>query len=375
MEEGAERENSPSPGEDMVRKKAVGVGLLGCGHIGRVAHLANYAKNPLARLVAVMDVNPEAARATATEFAVPRWYTDVDAFLADPEVEAVSIATFHTSHGELAARAASAGKHVLVEKPMASHYADAAKALAAAREAGVWLTVGYQPRFQFQWRKVKELLDLGVEGRPHEVVSVNGSWHTVDLAHAWFHDKEKAGGGVLLDHASYTVYSFIYWLGRVSAVSAHTATWVPEKEAHGNSDARIPVTVEDVAGLLLKFEQGTTGLLYTSWASPVGHHYLEIVGDRGRIGMGKDPEGRAAIEVFTSRDDLAPAIPHGFSTITVPQEDYRDAHYAKIDDFLRAIVEKRPPTVSAEDAAHAIEVLDAAYRSSETGQTIHLPLA
>lgn len=354
--------------------RTIGVGLLGCGHIGRVAHLANYAKNRLARPVAVMDINPESARAAAEEFGVPRWYTDVDAFLADPQLQAVSIATFHPSHGELAARAAQAGKHVMVEKPLASRYIDARKAYEAAKQAGVWLTVGYQPRFQFQWQKVKELLERGVVGRPHEIVSVGGSWHTVDPAHAWFHDKEQAGGGVLLDGVSYTAYSFIYWLGRIDAVSARTATWVPERGAHGDASVRIITTVEDVAGMLLSFACGATGLLYASWASRVNHRYFEIVGDLGRIGMGKDPEGRAAIEVFTERDDLAPDIPHGFSTIMVPQQDYRDAHYAKIDDFLKAIVEKRPPTVRAEDAVHAIEVLDAAYRSSETGQTVQLPL-
>jgi len=354
--------------------RVVGVGLLGCGHIGRVAHLANYARNPLARPVAVMDINPESARATAEEYKVLRWYTDVDAFLSDPELEAVSVTTFHPSHGELAARCAAAGKHVMVEKPLASNFPDAKKAYDAAKKAGVWLTVGYQPRFQFTWQTVKNLLERGVVGRPHEIISVGGSWHTVDPAHAWFHDKEKAGGGVLLDNVSYTAYSFVYWLGRVATVNAHAATWVSEKEAHGDPSVRIPVTVDDVAGMLLGFEQGTTGLLYASWASRVPHRYFEIVGDLGRIGVGKDREGRAAVELYTVRDDLAPEIPRGFSAITIPREDYRDAHYAKIDDFLRSIVENRPPTVRAEDAVHTVEVLDAAYRSSASGQTIHLPL-
>jgi len=320
-----------------------------------------------------MDIDPTAARAAAEAFGVPRWYTDVDAFLADPELEAVSIATYHPSHGELTLRAVRAGKHVLVEKPFARTYADAARAVAAARAADVVLTVGYQPRFQFQWRKTKELLDLGVVGRPHEVTVINGTWHRTDLAHTWVYDLERAGGGVLLDVASYTVYSLVYWLGRIASVSAQTATWVKERSVQDGSEP-VPVGVEDIGALLLRFEQGTIGLVYTSWASPTRHQFHEIVGDRGRIGIGKEPGGRAAIEVYTERDDLSPLIPRGFTTIMLPQEDNREAHRAKIDDFLRAIVDRRPPTVDPEDAAHAIEVLDAAYRSSREGRVVYLPL-
>ena len=218
-------------GAETAMSRIVRVGILGSGTIARIVHLQSYKDHPNAEIVAVMDEREEAVQQAAEEFEVSKSYTDVDAFLSDPDLEAVSICTYHSTHGELAARAAAAGKHVLVEKPLAVDLADARMAVEAARKAGVVLTVGYQPRFGPLWQKTRELIDLGLIGTPQQIAVTIGIWHQLDGAHPWFHNKALAGGGVLLDAVTYTAYMLIVFFGRVRTVAALGTTFVPEKPA------------------------------------------------------------------------------------------------------------------------------------------------
>ena len=349
--------------------RVIRVGTLGSGSIARGVHLRCYAAHPNAEIVAVMDEREEAAQEAAETFNVPRYYTDVDAFLSDPDLEAVSVCTFHPSHGTLAARAASAGKHVLVEKPLASNFADARAVVEAAKKAGVVLTVGYQPRFGFFWQKTKELIDLGLIGAPYQITVITGMWHQMNAARPWFHNKALAGGGILLDGGSYTAYMLMLFFGRVRTVAALGTTFVHEKPARDDPEKIIPVDVEDSAGLLLSFENGAIGLVYQSWAEHFPRSHTEIVGSEGRIVLSS--ERPPVLELSTTQTGV-PGYEEGTHDITPPEGPPADEQYAKCDDFLRAIIEGRPPLIDPEDACHAIEILDAAYRSIRDGCTVRL---
>jgi predicted dehydrogenase len=349
--------------------RVIRVGTLGSGSIARGVHLRCYAAHPNAEIVAVMDEREEAARAAAEMFNVPRHYTDVDAFLSDPDLEAVSVCTFHPSHGRLAARAASAGKHVLVEKPLASNFADARAAVEAAKRAEVVLTVGYQPRFGFFWRKAKELIDRGLIGVPYQITVISGGWHQMNAARPWFHNRALAGGGILLDSTSYTAYMLILFFGRVRTVTALGTTFVHEKPARDDPEKIIPVDVEDSAGLLLRFENGAIGVVYQSWAERFPRSHTEIIGSEGRIifSSGTPPVLKLSIAKAGVR-----GYRKGTNNITPPAGPPLDEQYAKCDDFLRSIIEGRPPLIDPEDACHAVEILDAAYRSMRDGCVVTL---
>jgi len=316
-----------------------------------------------------MDQREEAAQESATAFGVPRYYTDVDAFLADPELEAVSICTFHSSHGELAARAVRAGKHVLVEKPLATRFAAARVAIEAARKAGVVLTVGYQPRFGFLWQKTKELIDSGLIGIPYHIAVITGMWHQMNVARPWFHNKAVAGGGVLLDSGTYTAYMLILFFGRVRSVAALGTTFVHAKPARDDPKTIIPVDVEDSAGLLIGFENGAIGMVYQSWAEHFPRSRTEIVGSEGRIVFSSDSP--SVLELSTRRADI-PGYREGIREIVPPESAVVDEQYAKCDDFLRAIIDGRPPLIAPEDACHAVEVVEVAYRSIQENCTVKL---
>jgi predicted dehydrogenase len=144
----------------------LGVGVVGVGAIGR-RHAENLARRiPRARLVAVADVNPEAARSVAADLGAARWFTTADELAVDPDVEAVVVASSHHGHLEGIRAAASQRKDVFCEKPIAPTLADADAAIAAVAEAGVRLQIGFMRRYDRAYREAKRRIDAGEIGDP-----------------------------------------------------------------------------------------------------------------------------------------------------------------------------------------------------------------
>jgi predicted dehydrogenase len=182
--------------------RQLGVGVIGCGGIARHAHLPNIARNPRTRLVAVCDIDLDRARAFAEEFGDGNTaaYQNYEDLLAHPDVEMVNVTTWASAHAGPVIAAAEAGKHILCEKPIAISLADADAMVAAAKKAGVKLTMGYQPRFGNQWPRVKEIIDAGLLGdiMGTTIVSANPSSHGVP----WFLKKDLAAVAFSLTGAS-----------------------------------------------------------------------------------------------------------------------------------------------------------------------------
>lgn len=123
--------------------KTLKVGLIGCGNFARVMHIPNIKKNPKYELYATMDISEQAAREVAQENGAKYWTTDLDRLLADKEIDAVFITTWHNLHAQQTIKAANAGKHILCEKPMGLN-ADECRAIEkAVKENNVKYTVGY----------------------------------------------------------------------------------------------------------------------------------------------------------------------------------------------------------------------------------------
>lgn len=175
----------------------VRVALIGCGLVAQRSHLPAYAACPGAELVAVASGHLESARAAAAEFGVPRVLGRWEDVIADPAIDAVDICTPNTLHAPIAIAAARAGKHVLVEKPMATTLAGADAMLAAAEETGVTLMVAHNLRFAPVYETVKRILSEGVIGR---VFSAGGIFMHAGpdefwgATSDWFWREELAGG-------------------------------------------------------------------------------------------------------------------------------------------------------------------------------------
>ena len=354
----------------------VRVGLIGCGKVGQI-HAAALRRLAEAELAAVCDVNAERARAFADLYGTVG-YTDVDAMLGEGEVEAVIIGTPHPLHAAPAIRAAEAGVHVLVEKPLAATLADCDAMLAAASRAGVLLGVISQRRLYEPVRRMKAAIDAGKIGRPALGVFTMYSWREPAYYQSdpWRGKWDTEGGGVLVNQSPHQLDLLRWFMGPVAEVSGY---W-----ANVNHPA---VEVDDTAVAVLRFQSGGLGAIVTSVAQKPGiYTKVHIHGTNGAsVGVETD-RGATFIAGMTAiaeppLNDLW-TIPGEEHLLTVFQTEDRarftqiDAtthyHGLQIQDFVRAIREGRPLQMSGEDGRAVVELFTAIYRSNREGRPVML---
>ena len=197
-------------------------GIIGCGAVTEVKSGPALQQAQDSELVAVMRRNGALARDYAQRHQVPRWYDDAEALLQDPEVNAIYIATPPAFHAPYAIRAAEAGKHIYVEKPMALNHAECQQMMAAAQANGVQLYVAYYRRYLPLFQKVKALLEAGAIGTAAQVQvflarTPNARYHTSPLP--WRVQPELSGGGLFVDMGSHQIDLLQYLLGPIARVS------------------------------------------------------------------------------------------------------------------------------------------------------------
>jgi len=249
--------------------REVGVGAIGCGGIGRW-HGTSLRQLPGLKLVALADPD-RAARAAAATFGVPV-LASAEELLARSDIELVSICTPPRAHAELIEAAAVAGKHVLVEKPIATTLTDADRAVAACRTHGVQLGVVHQQRAQSATRALHQLADEGAFGRPL-LASAHHTWYKApaQLARDGWRADTQAGGGLLLDQAVHAIDLLLWFLGEPAWVSGASATL-----AHAAG-------AEDTAIAMIGFTSGALAVLAAGAATNRSRDdiALELSGTRG----------------------------------------------------------------------------------------------
>jgi predicted dehydrogenase len=340
--------------------------IAGTGMIARY-HAEAIARTPGAELVAVCRSAPAKAAEATTLFGVP-CASSYDALVARADVDAVCICTPSGLHAEQTIIAARAGKHVLVEKPMALAPADAGAAIAACREAGVTLGVALQRRTDPRFRAIRDTIAGGGLGRMVlGTVSVPyfRPQEYYDSA-AWRGTWALDGGGALMNQGIHLVDLLLWCLGDVQEVRAHATTLAHDIE------------VEDCVTASLVFASGALGTISaTTAASPGYPHRIEVYGDQGGIQI----EGETVVRAVSSRpgseviaglvDDAgatsisagAGASPTGIST---------EGHVRLVTDFVDAIRENRPPVVPGEEGRRALALVYAIYESVRTGRPVAL---
>jgi predicted dehydrogenase len=350
-------------------ERKLGVGIIGCGGIANGAHIPNYLRNPRARVVAVADIDPARARATAERWGIAAHYGDYHELLAHPDVEAVSVATSAAAHAAPVIAAAEAGKHILCEKPIAITLEEADAMVAAAERAGVKFTMGYQPRFGNLWQTVKQLLDDGMVGR---VLGLNHVQVNPGIfPQPWFVRKAAAGGGVLMDWGIYTAFMFNWFMGPVESVYATSAIFRREITTRGG-ELVSDVDVEDTVAATLRFRSGAMGTWYTTWAGTASHGGTSIDGTEGSIRLQRGAGG-GSVGVFTTRVDQ-PDYLKGWRELAVTELPLAEQHYRKLAHLVDAVLDDKALVLTGADGRDALELVLAAYRSAETGGPVTLPL-
>ena len=289
-----------------------------------------------------MRRDPIGAEQFATDFAIPRWYTTVEALLADREVNAVYIATPPASHAELTSRAADAGKHVLCEKPLARSAAEARQMIAACSANGVRLMVCHYQRFNLRHRKIREWAGQGMLGR---IVSARINFSSFSPAQPgqWRRDASQSGGGPLMDLGTHCLDLLMFLCGSIDSVNAVV-------------DAPGETGVEDAATLLLRFRSGAHGIVSTYWsarmADEVAGNAVELWGTEGCVTasplFSKDSSGTLTLHTPRGAED------HSLS-------GGKPIHESVIEDFRIAIESGGPVGAPAEDALAGLEIIESAY--------------
>ncbi|MCI0705020.1 MAG: Gfo/Idh/MocA family oxidoreductase [Planctomycetia bacterium] len=357
----------------------VRVALVGCGKVAQI-HASALEALPEAEFVAACDVSAERANSFALKHGI-RPFTDLSAMLREAKPEAVIIGTPHPLHAESAIRAAEAGVHVLVEKPMAAKLADCDAMLRAARKSSVRLGVISQRRFYEPVQRMKQAIEAGKIGTPALGVFIQYSWR--DSAYyqsdPWRGKWDTEGGGVLVNQSPHQLDILLWLMGPAAEVCGY---W-----ANVNHPT---VEVDDTAVASIRFKNGGLGSIVTSVSQKPGiYTKVHIHGSSGAsVGVETD---RGATFIAGVSEIMEPPLTDLW---TVPGEEHllsefqdsdREAfarvnattHYHKlqIQDFLRAIREGRAPLVTGEDGRAVVELFSAIYQSHRERRPITLPIA
>lgn len=351
--------------------KKLKIGIIGVGNISST-HIEGYLKNPACELYAFCDINPKTLREKGEKYGITRLYGDCNEMLAAlPELDAVSVCTWNNAHAPCTIAALNAGKHVFCEKPMAMNAAQAEEMRAAAEKAGRVLGIGFVRRFGDDADLARSLVESGKMGEVYyakaNYIRRNGS------PGGWFSDKSRSGGGPLIDLGVHVIDLVRYIAGNPKPVSVYGATFskidrrdIKDGRAYvvTGSDVKKDVfDVEDLAVAMIRFDNGCVLTVETSYNLNTDRDTgrVEIFGSKGGIIIDPNLTFHSVLEGRMT--DVSFPSPTAFNGCEYARE---------IDDFVSAIVSGTPLRAPAEDGIQLMRILDAVYKSAETGHEVLL---
>jgi len=354
------------------------LGIIGCGGIAMMKHLPALAQlKDQCELVAFCDANEEKATKAAKEFGVPgaKVYTDYKKLLADASIDAVHVLTPNNSHAPISIAAFQAGKHVLVEKPMASTGADALAMVEAAEKAGKKFTVGYQNRLRSDSQTLKAACQAGQLG---DIYFAKAHAFRRKAVPTWgvFQDKAQQGGGPLIDIGTHaldlTLWTMDNWKPRQVTGSVYAKlTDQTDGNQWGPWDTK-KYEVEDSAFGFIQMENGATVYLEASWI-------LNMINPREAATTLCGTKGGAEMladgKLVFNRAAHGALLEETISTGTGPA--YFDGAVQKPADveargWLDSLILNKPVLVEPRQALVTTQILEAIYLSAKTGKAVQL---
>ncbi len=354
------------------------VGIIGCGGIANGKHMPSLAKLKSVALVAFCDIVKEKAEAAATKFGVKgaTVYTDYQKMLAAEKLDVVHVCTANNTHAPISVAALEAGAHVMSEKPMSKNAEGARQMLAAHQKTGKKLSIGYQNRYRADAQYLKKFCDAGGLGEIYYAKALAIRRRAVPN---WgvFLDEEAQGGGPLVDigtHAldltlwmmnnyepEYVVGTSYHKLGKRKNAANAWGPWDPKK-----------FTVEDSAFGFIRFKNGATVVLESSWALNVvsgREASCTLCGTEAGADMddGLRINGERYSRLYVEKTELQ-----------VGGVDFYDGASDNPSDiearlWIEAILKDKEPVVKPEQALMVTEILEAIYTSAATAKPVYFP--
>ena len=336
-------------------------GLIGLGAIGRIRRLA-LARAPGCSLTAAYDADPGRARSIDCEA-----FSSVEALLASDSCDAVVVSTPPDSHEQMTIAALESGKHVLVEKPMASSAAACRRMVEASRRADRILAVGFNHRYFAAIKTVRDAISSGAIGALSHVRAYAGHVGLAEFKAPWMYARDVMGGGTLMDNGIHVLDLTCHLMGGVDRVC-------------GAANSRIwKLDVEDNAFAVLTNKKGVVGFLHSSWSEWQGYRFfVEAYGDRGMVRAYYAPMSSTLITM--ERLGGPPRVQRNFYPAAILREKLFGwqstvvrAFVEEFRDFVALAEGRNAGAVIArgEDGVRIAEIVEAVYRGSQ-GESVAL---
>lgn len=331
--------------EKKLKTGIIGLGRIAMAHVNAAAELKDQIE-----VLAIAELQADRAKKTAEQLGVKRVFTDYHELLKETEIEAVIVCLPNYLHHSICIDAARAGKHILVEKPMAMNAREADDMIVAAKDNNVILMVGQSRRFS----------DAGMEIR-QKMLSEIGQPFRIDISFLvsfpepptdWWKTSEKAGGLVILLQGSHSVDTILWLLDKTpSTVFSVSRSWNPLWEG------------EDEADILLSFDSGELATVHLSLNTSPYLHETIVVGPKGTIRLFEFPTEKPF--GFSYRLDIN-------DKTVLEGEQVPSLYTVQLKEFAEAIRENRKPIASGEEIKETMLVLDAIRESDREGRAVQL---
>lgn len=351
--------------------KKIKVGIIGTGSISE-AHINGYLKNSNVELYAFCDISEERVKLMAEKHGVKHAFTDMNEMLKLKEIDAVSVCTWNSAHAQCTVAALNAGKHVLCEKPMSVSAEDARAMKEAADKSGKLLMIGFVRRYGNDCKILKEFIETDYFG---EIYYAKATYlRRLGNPGGWFGEKARSGGGPLIDLGVHVIDLVRYLLGNPKPVSVYGATF---KKLHDRKNIKGKTIykaasatdndicdVEDLASAMIRFDNGAVLSIETSFSlnTKKDEGKIELFGTKG--GAKLSPE----LEMYSEINDYLADV----NLDAVTALDFNGLFENEIDHYVSCVIDGTPCKSPAQDGIEIMEILDAIYKSAQTGHEVVL---
>lgn len=340
------------------------IGIIGCGKIAQVRHIPEYAQNPRAKVVAFCDRTSERAEEMAKRYG-GQAYENYQDLLSDSQIEAVSVCVANHLHAQVTMDALRAGKHVLVEKPMATTMEDCEAMVAEAERAGKKLLVGHNQLLTPAHKKAKQLLEQGVMGKILTFRTTFGhggpeNWSITPGPNTWFFHKQAAVLGAIADLGVHKIYLIQYLTGqRITEVTARLAT-LDKRNSRGEI-----IAVDDNALCIYAMENGIMGTMAASWTYYGREDNSTILyGTKGIMRIYEDPTYSIVVDL-----NAGETLRYDVERIQTYEQQTKSG---VIDLFIETILDGQASDLTGQKALDTMRAIFASVESSRTQRTIIL---
>jgi len=336
----------------MPEREKIRFGVIGAGRIGKL-HAENLASRiPGVEVASIADINLAAAQETAARLHITKFTPDYQEILADPSIEAVAICSSTDVHAQMVVEAAQAGKHIFCEKPIDHNLARIDAALEAVGKAGVKLQIGFNRRFDSNFRKVYQMIREGKIGEPHilRITSRDPAPPPVDYI--------KVSGGLFLDMTIHDFDMARYLMcSEVNQVYAAAGVKVdPQIGEAGDIDTAV---------VILQFESGAIGTIDNSRKAVYGYDQrVEVFGSQGMVSVSNNTPDT---HIYSNQEGVHSAKPLYFFL-----ERYTESFLTEMREFVESIRQDAPTPVQGIDGRIPVLMGLAARKSYEENRPVKL---